>query len=103
MWDLQGNGGSVAATTERILGGRGLERVSFFFLLRCSFRRGGQVSGKGNRVDTYNLSYLLASSFDFFFPWEKRRSARGGKKEGGMGYLPMEVGLSTQEEKHIKA
>lgn len=32
MWDLQGNGGSVAATTERILGGRGLERVSFFFL-----------------------------------------------------------------------
>lgn len=27
MWDLQRNGGSVAATTERILGGRGLERV----------------------------------------------------------------------------
>ncbi|MCJ1471295.1 hypothetical protein MMC07_009943, partial [Pseudocyphellaria aurata] len=25
MWDLQRNGGSVAATTERILGGRGLE------------------------------------------------------------------------------
>ena len=31
MWDLQRNGGSVAATTERILGGRGLEVVSFFF------------------------------------------------------------------------
>jgi coupling of ubiquitin conjugation to ER degradation protein 1 len=27
MWDLQRNGGSVAATTERILGGRGLEPV----------------------------------------------------------------------------
>ncbi len=27
MWDLQRNGGSVAATTERVLGGRGLERV----------------------------------------------------------------------------
>ena len=29
MWDLQRNGGSVAATSERILGGRGLEVVSF--------------------------------------------------------------------------
>lgn len=28
MWDLQRNGGSVAATTERILTGRGLEVVS---------------------------------------------------------------------------
>lgn len=39
MWDLQGNGGSVAATTERILGGRGLERVSFlsFFSIRVVF------------------------------------------------------------------
>jgi coupling of ubiquitin conjugation to ER degradation protein 1 len=27
MWDLQRNGGSVAATTERILTGRGLETV----------------------------------------------------------------------------
>lgn len=27
VWDLQRNGGSVAATTERVLGGRGLERV----------------------------------------------------------------------------
>ncbi|KAF7503514.1 hypothetical protein GJ744_003665 [Endocarpon pusillum] len=27
MWDLQRNGGSVAATTERVLGGRGLERA----------------------------------------------------------------------------
>lgn len=31
MWDLQRNGGSVAATTERILTGRGLETVCFFF------------------------------------------------------------------------
>lgn len=28
MWDLQRNGGSVAATTERILTGRGLDHVS---------------------------------------------------------------------------
>lgn len=28
MWDLQLNGGSVAATTERILSGRGLDTVS---------------------------------------------------------------------------
>lgn len=27
MWDLQRNGGSVAATTERILSGRGLDNV----------------------------------------------------------------------------
>jgi coupling of ubiquitin conjugation to ER degradation protein 1 len=27
MWDLQRNGGSVTATTERILGGRGLDPV----------------------------------------------------------------------------
>lgn len=32
MWDLQRNGGSVAATTERVLSGRGLEEVSLFFL-----------------------------------------------------------------------
>jgi coupling of ubiquitin conjugation to ER degradation protein 1 len=31
MWDLQRNGGSVAATTERILTGRGLETVRLFF------------------------------------------------------------------------
>lgn len=30
-WDLQRNGGSVPATTERILSGRGLEVVSTFF------------------------------------------------------------------------
>jgi CUE domain len=31
MWDLQRNGGSVAATTERILTGRGLDTVSLFY------------------------------------------------------------------------
>jgi coupling of ubiquitin conjugation to ER degradation protein 1 len=31
MWDLQRNGGSVPATTERILRGRGLEPVCFFW------------------------------------------------------------------------
>lgn len=42
MWDLQRNGGSVAATTERILGGRGLEVVSFFLfslIFYCSYDR----------------------------------------------------------------
>lgn len=34
MWELQRNGGSVAATTERILGGRGLEVVSWAFFPR---------------------------------------------------------------------
>ena len=33
IWDLQRNGGSVAATSERILSGVGLERVSRVFLL----------------------------------------------------------------------
>jgi coupling of ubiquitin conjugation to ER degradation protein 1 len=36
MWDLQRNGGSVTATTERILRGRGLEPVCFFFWSRFS-------------------------------------------------------------------
>lgn len=36
IWDLQRNGGSVAATTERILMGRGLEVVSLARLLPCS-------------------------------------------------------------------
>jgi hypothetical protein len=29
MWDLQRNGGSMAATTERVLSGRGLEQVGY--------------------------------------------------------------------------
>src|SRR6266498_1452842 len=32
MWDLQRNGGSVASTTERILGGGGLDVVSSLYL-----------------------------------------------------------------------
>lgn len=35
MWDLQRNGGSVAATTERILSGRGLEEVSLLSASVC--------------------------------------------------------------------
>ena len=30
MWDLQRNGGNLAATTERMLSGRGLETVCYF-------------------------------------------------------------------------
>jgi coupling of ubiquitin conjugation to ER degradation protein 1 len=41
MWDLQRNGGSAAATTERILTGRGLETVRHTYLalvvLSCGF------------------------------------------------------------------
>ena len=36
IWDLQRNGGSVAATTERILTGRGLDVVSVSFCLSCA-------------------------------------------------------------------
>ena len=50
MWDLQRNGGSVAATTERILSGRGLEEVSWFFLLfRCGCD-GLEWNGMGGSV-----------------------------------------------------
>lgn len=41
-WDLQRNGGSVAATTERILGGRGLDVVSAFLSY-------SQLAGFGRR------------------------------------------------------
>ena len=40
MWDLRRNGGSVTATTERILQGRGLERVSTFAWVFPSMRSG---------------------------------------------------------------
>lgn len=43
-WDLQRNGGSVAATTERILSGRALDTVgSIRRLYNCARRRSGQV------------------------------------------------------------
>lgn len=43
MWDLQRNGGSVAATTERILTGRGLETVRVGLML--SFASPAVVGG----------------------------------------------------------
>ena len=47
MWDLQRNGGSVQATTERILGGRGLEAVSFGLISQlCAIRSGGHAISK---------------------------------------------------------
>lgn len=46
MWDLQRNGGSVAATTERVLTGRGLETVS--------------------TTSQFSLSLLVFPSFLFF-------------------------------------
>lgn len=44
QWDLQRNGGSPAATTERILSGRGLEVVSFLG------KKGGSLGGEGRYV-----------------------------------------------------
>lgn len=37
IWDLQRNGGNVAATTERILTGRGLDTVCFPWLIMNSY------------------------------------------------------------------
>ncbi|MCJ1368101.1 hypothetical protein MMC16_007240 [Acarospora aff. strigata] len=52
QWDLQRNGGSPAATTERILSGRGLEVVSLPFLALFVSEEGGRVGtgGKGRRA-----------------------------------------------------
>ena len=47
MWDLQRNGGSVAATTERILSGRGLEVVSFLSFLLSPRDRKRQATNNG--------------------------------------------------------
>lgn len=47
IWDLQRNGWSVAATTERILGGRGLDVVSAISLYFCLVRKGGGGGGGG--------------------------------------------------------
>ena len=42
MWDLQRNGGSVAATSERILSGN-LETVGFFPFFLLYVATGGQM------------------------------------------------------------
>lgn len=56
MWDLQRNGGSVAATTERILTGRGLEVVSSFPYSFLSWMY----------LDPRHWSFMICSSF---FPY----------------------------------
>lgn len=48
MWDLQRNGGSMAATTERILTGRGLEVVSLLGAVTRRFPT--SPSAKDNRI-----------------------------------------------------
>ncbi|KAJ5243191.1 uncharacterized protein N7469_001518 [Penicillium citrinum] len=70
MWDLQRNGGSAAATTERILTGRGLETtphdLCFFFTI-VEFISIRDLSSTTTKVDgqdlisRYNLSSKLAS------------------------------------------
>lgn len=49
QWDLQRNGGSPAATTERILSGRGLEVVSCP-AFRLVYRRWIGEKAKGRRA-----------------------------------------------------
>ncbi|KAJ5925219.1 AMFR protein [Penicillium verhagenii] len=75
MWDLQRNGGSVAATTERILAGRGLETPPPSFQPQVVTPRGhgatpalttstAATASKGNGQDLisrYNLSAKIAS------------------------------------------
>ncbi|KAL4964144.1 CUE domain-containing protein [Aspergillus stella-maris] len=42
MWDLQRNGGNVAATTERVLSGRGLDAVCLCLWFRTSWVEKGR-------------------------------------------------------------
>lgn len=61
MWDLQRNGGSVAATTERILGSGSLSPVCpySFCLLRESANKmlGTTLVSTYNADTTYNITY----------------------------------------------
>ena len=74
MWDLQRNGGSVAATTERILGGRGLEVVSFPCVLRairvlggCAGSRKASSRDQANAAAAGDLSKFHTIGFHLVF------------------------------------
>ena len=54
MWDLQRNGGSVAATTERVLSGRGLDVVGLYFI---------QVVGCMSTIDGNLDDYMMLIDF----------------------------------------
>ncbi|KAJ6088773.1 hypothetical protein N7486_010034 [Penicillium sp. IBT 16267x] len=73
MWDLQRNGGSVAATTERILGGRGLETPPPSFQPQVVMPRGhapipatstaatASKAGGQDLISRYNLSARIGT------------------------------------------
>ncbi|OBT66222.1 hypothetical protein VE03_04387 [Pseudogymnoascus sp. 23342-1-I1] len=73
MWDLQRNGGNIAATTERILSGRGLEEPPQTFRPPMPPTAASSSSQAGTRTETpkpsqpdliarYNLAEKLAAS-----------------------------------------
>ncbi|KFY24021.1 hypothetical protein V493_05490 [Pseudogymnoascus sp. VKM F-4281 (FW-2241)] len=75
MWDLQRNGGNIAATTERILSGRGLEEPPQTFRppMPPAAASSSSQTGAGTRTETpkpsqpdliarYNLGAKLAAS-----------------------------------------
>lgn len=57
MWDLQRNGGSVAATTERVLTGRGLETVRATLMLSLIFP--ASVQDKAIWLQAANMNFEL--------------------------------------------
>jgi hypothetical protein len=74
MWDLQRNGGSVQATTERLLGGRGLEVVSHLIFFGRERKIYGRFTnpnvltrrgGLGGLWKTPPLSSLCIATADF--------------------------------------
>ncbi|GMF70809.1 unnamed protein product [Aspergillus oryzae] len=64
MWDLQRNGGNVAATTERILTGRGLETVAIPQASAPAQTAAASTASKSEGQDLisrYNLSGKVAT------------------------------------------
>jgi hypothetical protein len=70
MWDLQRNGGNVQMTTERILGGRGLETVSF------PKPRGKNNSAAAGDKTLANLNVLVSLHQVSSLFFQKRRLRR---------------------------
>jgi hypothetical protein len=97
MWDLQRNGGSVAATTERILGGGSLSPVcSWFFGLRVIIPNtlpGTTLFPTYNADPTYNIEHEFILSAETYKtrarpdikiqPTIPNKHQRQGEREGG--------------------
>ncbi|KAL8769773.1 MAG: hypothetical protein Q9209_004389 [Squamulea sp. 1 TL-2023] len=89
QWDLQRNGGSVQATTERVLGGRGLERPppSFQPIEPASSSTAPSrpapsppTSSHPDLITRYNLASKLSATSQFEDPMteEERSSPKSG-------------------------